>query len=66
VFFLPLIMAIVHIIAAFKMVTRLLALFNLTNVLLFAKCTAATMVVFAIIYGIVYSLTARVYYKIVK
>lgn len=66
VFFLPLIMAIIHIIAAFKMVTRLLALFNLTNVLLFAKCTAATMVVFAIIYGIVYSLTARVYYKIVK
>lgn len=66
VFFLPLIMAIIHIAAAFKMVTRLLAIFNLTNVLLFAKCTAATMVVFAIIYGIVYSLTARVYYKIVK
>lgn len=66
VFFLPLIMAIIHIAAAFKMVTRLLAIFNLTNVLLFAKCTAATMIVFAIIYGIVYSLTARVYYKIVK
>ncbi len=66
VFFLPLIMAIIHIAAAFKMVTRLLAIFNLTNVLLFARCTAATIVVFAIIYGIVYSLTARVYYKIVK
>jgi len=66
VFFLPLIMAIIHIAAAFKMVTRLLAIFNLTNVLLFAKCTVATMVVFAIIYGIVYLLTAGVYYKIVK
>lgn len=66
VFFLPLVAAIIHIAAAFKMITRLLSLFNLTNVLLFAKCTAATIVVFAVIYGIVYVMTARVYYKIVQ
>lgn len=66
VFFLPLIMSIIHIAAAFKMITKLLALFNLTNVLLFLKCTVATIIVFAVFYGIVYSLTARVYYKIVQ
>ena len=66
VFFLPLIMSIIHIIAAFKMITKLLALFNLTNVLLFVKCTVATIIVFAAFYGIVYSLTARIYYKIVQ
>lgn len=66
VFFLPLAMAIVHIAAAFKMITRLLLLFNLTNVWLFAICTAVTIAVFAVIYFIVYTLTARVYYKIVQ
>jgi putative ABC transport system permease protein len=66
VFYLPLIMAIVHIAAAFKMITKLLLLFNLTNVPLFAVCTAATIAAFALIYFIVYTLTARVYYKIVQ
>jgi putative ABC transport system permease protein len=66
VFCLPLIMAIIHIAAAFKMITKLLLLFNLTNVPLFAVCTAATIAAFAVIYFIVYTLTARVYYKIVQ
>jgi putative ABC transport system permease protein len=66
VFFLPLVMAIIHIAFAFEMITKLLALLNLTNVTLFALTTAGTIIVFAILYAIVYVLTARVYYRIVK
>ncbi|PKM72895.1 MAG: cell division protein FtsX [Firmicutes bacterium HGW-Firmicutes-16] len=66
VFFLPLGMAVVHIAFAFKMITKLLLIFNLTNVTLFAVCTLATVAVFALIYGVVYMLTAKIYYKIVS
>lgn len=66
VFFLPLLMAIIHIAFAFKVITKLLAVLNLTNVTLFALCTVGTILVFAVFYGIVYSLTARVYYKLVS
>lgn len=66
VFFLPLIAAGIHIAFAFPVITKLLALFNLTNVSLFAWCTVGTMLVFAGFYAIVYALTAKVYYKIVS
>lgn len=65
VFFLPLIMAGIHILAAFKMITRLLMIFNMYNVPLFALCTAGTFLAFAVIYALVYAVTAREYYKIV-
>lgn len=65
VFFLPLVMAAIHIFAAFNMVTRLLAVFALTNVKLFALCTVGTLLSFAIIYTLVYWATARTYYKII-
>ncbi len=66
VFYLPLVMAGIHVMAAFKMITRLLLMFALTNVKLFAICTVTTFIVFAIIYALVYTVTAREYYKIVK
>ena len=66
VFFLPLAAAGIHIAAAFKMITRLLYLLNLTNVRLFAECTLGTFAVFALIYAVVYALTARTYYRIVS
>lgn len=66
VFFLPLGMAVIHIAFAFKMITKLLLIFNLTNIALFAACTLGTIAVFALIYGVVYLLTARVYYRIVS
>lgn len=66
VFFLPLGMAVVHIAFAFKMITRLLLVMSLTNTTLFAICTLGTVAVFAAIYGIVYLLTAKVYFKIVS
>ncbi len=66
VFFLPLVAAVIHITVAFGVVTKLLAVLNLTNVPLFLICTVATVIVFAVFYGIVFSLTAREYYKIVN
>ncbi len=66
VFFLPLIVAIIHVIVAFNVIKRLLLIFGLTNVWLFAICTVATILFFTIIYFVVYSLTAKSYYKIVE
>lgn len=66
VFFLPLAAAIVHIAMAFKVITKLLAMMNLTNVPLFFGCTVMTVVVFAVFYFIVFMMTAREYYKIVN
>ena len=65
VFFLPLVMACIHLTAAFPMVNRLILLFGMVNAPLFAICTVATVGVFAVIYAIVYGITARSYYKIV-
>lgn len=66
VFFAPLAAAGIHVAAAFRMLTRLLSVLNLTNTALFAWCTAGTILVFALLYSAVYLLTARVYYKIVQ
>ncbi|WP_163193489.1 ABC transporter permease [Clostridium thermarum] len=66
VFFLPLVTAIIHIAFAFKVIVKLLAVLNLTNVTLFILCTIGTILVFAIFYAVVYYLTSRVYYRIVS
>lgn len=66
VFFLPLAVAIVHIIVAFNVVTKLLAGLGLVNTGLFALCNVVTVLVFAAFYVIVFSITAREYYKIVN
>lgn len=65
VFFLPLGMAAVHILAAFPMVSKLLGLFQLQDIPLFAACTAGTLGAFALVYALVYGLTARTYGRIV-
>lgn len=64
VFFLPLIMAVIHLAFAFKIVTKLLSVLNLTNISLFFMYTVGTVAVFAVIYAIIYSITAKEYYKI--
>ena len=66
VFFLPLLTAMLHICFAFNVITKLLAIFTFTNTLLFFICTATTLLIFAAIYFLVYVLTAKAYYKIVK
>ena len=64
VFFLPLIMAVIHLAFAFRIITKLLSVLNLTNVSLFFMCTVGTVAVFVIIYTVIYIITAREYYKI--
>ena len=66
VFFLPLAAATLHILMAFSMVRKLLMLFALTDITLFILCTLATLLVFSAIYALVYSITAKSYYKIVR
>ena len=66
VFFLPLAACIIHLGFAFPMIRRILQMFSLTNVGLFACCTLGAIAVFAVLYTIVYSLTARTYYRIVS
>ena len=65
VFFLPLIMAVIHLAFAFKIITKLLSMLNLTNVSLFFMYTVGTVAVFAVIYAVIYSITAKEYYKII-
>lgn len=66
VFFMPILVAAVHIAFDFNLVVQLLRLFSLTNLRLTALCTLGTLLVFCAVYAVVYALTARSYYKIVR
>ena len=66
VFYLPLIGAGLHLSFAFPMIHRLLLLFNLNNVRLFAATTAISFAVFALFYALVYRITSNAYYHIVS
>lgn len=66
VFFLPLAVAGLHVIAAYPLMVKLLAMLNLLNRRLFFGCTVSCYLVFAAFYLLVYLLTAKVYYKIVS
>ena len=65
VFFLPIVVAAVHIAFDFNLVVQLLSLFQLVNVRLTALCTLGTLGVFCAVYAIIYLITARSYSKIV-
>ena len=66
VFFLPLLVAACHTAGAFPMTKKLVSLFGLDNVGLFALCSGATLLIFALVYYGIYRLTAREYYRIVR
>lgn len=65
VFFLPILMAAIHVGMAFPMIKRLLSLFGLSNTALFTGCMAGTILVFTLIYLLVFLKTSKIYYKIV-
>lgn len=65
VFFLPLLMAGLHLLFAFPIVTRLLLIFGLSDTLLLAEVTAGCYILFALFYVLVYRITSRAYYHIV-
>ena len=66
VFFLPLIAAACHTAGAFPMTKRILLLFGLSDTGLFGLCSAVTLLIFALVYYLIFRLTAREYYRIVR
>ncbi|MDO4344101.1 MAG: FtsX-like permease family protein [Eubacteriales bacterium] len=65
-FFLPLGTALLHCLAAFRLMTKILQAFYMNNILLFAGVTAAVAAIFTLVYILVYSITAKSYYHIVN
>ena len=65
VFFLPLITAVLHLMAATPLLNRILLLMNLFDVKIFILSAAGTVLVYAVIYYAVFKLTSKSYYKIV-
>lgn len=65
VFFLPIAVAVIHLVMAFPMLKIILYVFGLMNTTLFAGCLVATVAVFAVIYFVVFKLTSSSYYRIV-
>ena len=66
VFFFPVVLAGVHLIAAYPCIKKILAMFGLMNGTIFIITCIATYVVFLIVYAIVYLLTAKIYLGIVE
>jgi len=66
VFFIPLGMTVLHMVFASRMMARMLQAFMLYDWGLVLACIGGACVVFALLYLIVYRLTAKVYYRIVK
>jgi putative ABC transport system permease protein len=66
VFFLPLIAAGIHLCFAFPLISKLLTLFNLTNLHLLILTTIACYLIFTLFYMLVYKITSKAYYSIVS
>ena len=66
VFFLPLIVAGIHLAFAFPILEKLLHVLMLSSTSLFVLCSLITFGVFAEVYVVIYLGTARTYYKIVR
>lgn len=66
VFFLPLAAAGLHVTFAFPGIVTMFRALSMTNVTLIAGCALGSFAGFAALYGAVYLLTARVYYRIVS
>lgn len=66
VFFLPLAVAGMHAAFAFPIISRFLRLLAMTNVKAYIICLIGSFIVFAVVYILVYFLTARRYYTIVS
>ena len=66
VFFLPLVTAVIHTVVAFPFVLKIMRMLNFSNETMFMAATGITIVVFAVVYVLVYAVTARSYYRIVE
>lgn len=67
VFFIPILVAIIHVAVSFRIVKMLMSVLSLgSNSTLFIMSTVVTVVIFFVIYAIVYAITAKAYYNIVN
>ena len=66
VFFIPLIIAGIHLMFAFPLINRVLMLLGLSNISLLILVTAACYLVFVVFYIVVYKLTSNSYFAIVS
>lgn len=66
VFFLPLVVAAIHIVFAFPMIEKMLRLLYLDNTNLYIMTTVICFGVFALVYVLIYFLTSKVYFGIVR
>lgn len=65
IFFLPIFVALIHTFFAFPFINKILSIFNISGPILF-KTTLLSFAIFGAFYYVVYKLTARQYYKIVR
>ena len=60
VFFLPIIVSIIHVVVAFPLMQRLLIMFGLLNTELFILCITIVVIIFTTFYSIVYFMTGKI------
>lgn len=65
-FLLPIVIATIHVIFAYPIVRKLLLIFGVTNEVTWLLSFVAVVIAFAGIYWLIYRLTSKVYYSIVK
>lgn len=66
VFFMPLVVAGVHCAFAFPIIDRILLVMSLNSQVGYFNCVVISFLIFAALYSLVYTLTAKMYYKIVS
>lgn len=66
VFFLPLITAGIHTAFAFNIVLKCMYVLGFANVPLYVTCTLLSFLAFAVMYVVIYMITAKTYYRIVS
>lgn len=66
VFFLPLVVAEIHLAAAMPVILKLLLMFGMTKTWLVLTCAGVTLLMFVVFYLLIYSLTAKAYYRLVQ
>ena len=66
IFFAPLAIATLHTVVAYPFIEKILKLFLATDNNVFLIALAVTIAVFAVFYLIVYLITSRIYYRIIK
>lgn len=65
-FFIPLLVAGMHFVISLNLIRHLLELFRITNIQLLISSALITFLAFSIIYLVIYRVSARVYYHIVR